>query len=106
VSFISISIDILVYTGIYILRNLPLCTRYLKQRRLIEDLRSCNRANPRVHKKTAKDESTLTADLNNVCEAVNCFEKASTSIEVKAGHHRTIPLSLCNICVNKFVGDD
>ncbi|HXX96339.1 MAG TPA: hypothetical protein VEL11_04375 [Candidatus Bathyarchaeia archaeon] len=37
---------------------------------------------------------------------VNCFEKATTAIEVTAGNHRTISLSLCNICVNKFVGDD
>jgi hypothetical protein len=40
-----------------------------------------------------------------VCEAVNCFVKATTTIEVDAGH-RTISLSLCNICVSKFVGDD
>ena len=53
-----------------------------------------------------KDDNTPTSDLNNVCEAVNCFEKATTIIEVKAGHHRTISLSVCNICVNKFVGDD
>jgi hypothetical protein len=41
-----------------------------------------------------------------ICEAVDCFVKATTTIEVEAGHHRTISLSLCNICVNKFLGDD
>src|SRR5215469_13158590 len=105
VSFISIPISILVYTGIYILGRLLLCTRYLKQRRATPSRRRSNQTNP-VHKNTTKDDNTPTSDLNNVCEGVNCFEKATTFIEVKAGHRRTISLSLCNICVNKFVGDD
>ncbi|MFZ0510054.1 MAG: hypothetical protein WAM14_00485, partial [Candidatus Nitrosopolaris sp.] len=50
-------------------------------RRLIEDLRTSNQADPGVHKKRPMDESTLTPDLNNVCEAVNCFEKATTTID-------------------------
>jgi hypothetical protein len=41
-----------------------------------------------------------------ICDVVDCFAKATTTIEVEAGHHRTISLSLCNTCVNKFIGDD
>ncbi len=41
-----------------------------------------------------------------ICEAVGCFVKATTTIEVEAGRDRTILLSLCDICVNKFLGDD
>ncbi len=41
-----------------------------------------------------------------MCEAVNCFAEATNTIEVKAGNHSTISLSHCNICLNKFVGDD
>jgi hypothetical protein len=41
-----------------------------------------------------------------ICEAVNCPEKATTTIEVEIGDHRIISLSLCGICVNKFMGDD
>jgi hypothetical protein len=40
------------------------------------------------------------------CDAFNCFAEATTTIEVKAGDNRTIPLSLCNNCVKKFVADD
>jgi hypothetical protein len=35
-----------------------------------------------------------------------CVRCRADGSEVKAGHHRTISLSLCNICVNKFGGDD
>lgn len=43
-------------------------------------------------------------DDNNVriCEAVDCFAETTNTIEVKAGNHRTISLSLCNDCVRKF----
>ena len=44
-------------------------------------------------------------DTTHTQQLVNCFEKATT-IEVTAGNHKTISLSLCNICVNNFVGDD
>jgi hypothetical protein len=42
--------------------------------------------------------------LNNsdVCEAVNCFDKATIHLEVRIGHKGTISLSLCNDCVGKF----
>lgn len=36
------------------------------------------------------------------CEAVNCFAQATTTIEVEAGHQRTISLLLCEECVSKF----
>jgi hypothetical protein len=57
--------------------------------------------------RTVRNSAPLTNEADNemMCEAVNCFEKATNTIEVEAGH-RTISLSLCNICVNKFVGDD
>jgi hypothetical protein len=50
----------------------------------------------------------LNENDNNVgiCEAVGCFAHATNTIEVEAGNHRAISLSLCNICVNKFVGND
>jgi len=42
-------------------------------------------------------------EISLLLEAVNCFEKATTAIEVTAGNHRTISLSLCNICLtNKY----
>ncbi len=40
-----------------------------------------------------------------MCEGANCSEEAITAIEVEAGHHGTISLSLCNICAKKFVED-
>jgi hypothetical protein len=52
------------------------------------------------------DGSIATSDLNNECEAVNCSSPAEVQIEVKVGQLGNISLSLCNICVNKFVGDD
>ena len=33
-----------------------------------------------------------------MCEAVNCFAEATNNIEVKAGNHRTISLSLQYLC--------
>ena len=41
-----------------------------------------------------------------LCDGVGCFEEATNTIKVNAGNHGTISLSLCNICVSKFVGDD
>jgi hypothetical protein len=43
---------------------------------------------------------------NGICEAAGCFSPAEVQIEVKVGQLGNISLSLCNICVNKFVGDD
>jgi hypothetical protein len=53
-----------------------------------------------------QDQKSIEEEVSLPFEAVNCFEKATTTIEVKTGHHRTISLSLCNICGNKFGGDD
>ncbi len=41
-----------------------------------------------------------------VCEAVGCLAQATTAIDVKVGHNRTIRLSLCKNCIGKFVGGD
>jgi hypothetical protein len=56
--------------------------------------------NHRVH------TGTFTKKPIRICEAVDCFAEATTEIEVSVGQRGTLPLSLCNICVNKFVGDD
>jgi hypothetical protein len=53
-----------------------------------------------------QNQNSIEKEISLLFEAVNLFEKTTTIIEVKVGHHRTISLSLCNICVNKFVGDD
>ena len=39
---------------------------------------------------------------NAICEAVNCFSRATVQIEVKVGQLGSISLSLCNDCVCKF----
>ncbi len=41
-----------------------------------------------------------------ICEAAGCFAQATTTVEVNAGHHRKIPLSLCKTCVDMFVGEE
>jgi hypothetical protein len=66
-----------------------------------------SRTNGPVTESETLGDVTIEADKKMImCEAVNCFEEATNNIEVQAGNHRTISLSLCNICVNKFVGDD
>lgn len=42
------------------------------------------------------------SELNSMCEAVGCFTKATTTIEVKVGQRGTILLSLCHGCVSEF----
>ena len=45
----------------------------------------------------------VTRKINNtICEAVGCEAKAATEIQVDIGQSRSIILSLCNNCVNKF----
>jgi hypothetical protein len=39
---------------------------------------------------------------STICEAANCFAKATIRIDVNVGVRRTISLSLCNKCVSKF----
>jgi hypothetical protein len=65
---------------------------------VIDDLKASNLAN-RAHE---RNESKRTSE----CEAVDCVAEATNTIKVNAGNHGTISLSLCNICVNKFIGDD
>jgi hypothetical protein len=39
---------------------------------------------------------------SQLCEAQDCNAKATMEVEVNAGTHGKIPLSLCAICVGKF----
>ena len=48
------------------------------------------------------NQDAIISDSNNVCDAVNCFEKSEFEIEVKVGQQGTITLSLCKNCVSKF----
>jgi hypothetical protein len=70
----------------------------MEYKEVIEALQASDQAN-RVHE---SGESSITSE----CEGVDCFAEATNTIKVNAGNHRTISLSLCNICVNKFIGDD
>jgi hypothetical protein len=45
-------------------------------------------------------------DNQTICEAIGCYAFSTSSVELKAGHHRTISFSLCENCVDKFVGDN
>ena len=47
----------------------------------------------------------LETNNQNVCEYVDCFNKATTTIEVRVGELRVIPLILCGNCVRKFNED-
>jgi hypothetical protein len=40
--------------------------------------------------------------LKGLCEAQNCDAQATLEVEVNAGIHGKIPLSLCARCVGKF----
>jgi hypothetical protein len=47
---------------------------------------------------------TYELELNNlICEAAECFARATDKIEVKAGPHKVSSLLLCNDCVSKFM---
>jgi hypothetical protein len=50
-------------------------------------------------------ESILDSEANNVCEALNCFARATNKISMKMGNKGIILLELCNDCVPRFVGD-
>jgi hypothetical protein len=51
-------------------------------------------------------QSTLYSDINNdICEASNCFEKATTKINVKVGNKGVITLDLCSGCIARFQED-
>ena len=45
-------------------------------------------------------------DNQTICEAIGCYAYSTSTVELKAGHHRAISLSLCEDCVDKFVGDN
>ena len=48
------------------------------------------------------DQDKLEFELSdNICEAVNCSSKVTTTILVKAGD-RNITLNICNSCISKF----
>jgi hypothetical protein len=45
----------------------------------------------------------ISSKVNEVlCEAFDCFQKATVQIEVQIGHSGTLSLNLCNKCVPKF----
>jgi hypothetical protein len=47
-------------------------------------------------------QDKLEFELNdNICEAVNCSAKVTTTILVKVGD-RSVALNLCNSCISKF----
>ena len=49
------------------------------------------------------DNYTYDLELNNViCEATECFARATEKIEVRAGPQKVISLLLCNDCISKF----
>jgi hypothetical protein len=43
---------------------------------------------------------------NTICEAVGCFEKATTKVNVKVGNLGSVSLDLCIDCVGKFDKND
>jgi hypothetical protein len=51
------------------------------------------------------DKQVIDFQVNNICEAFGCSQKATTKISVKAGQLGTIPLELCIYCVKKFDGN-
>jgi hypothetical protein len=51
------------------------------------------------------DNKLLDCQVNNICEAVGCFKKATIKINVKAGQLGSFPLDLCIECVKKFRQD-
>ena len=42
---------------------------------------------------------------NILCEAIECIEKATETLEVPAGDYGNLELYLCKECVQKFIGD-
>jgi hypothetical protein len=48
------------------------------------------------------DQTLDLVSNDSICEAVGCFEKATSQIVVKVGEQREIPLNLCKDCIEKF----
>jgi hypothetical protein len=51
---------------------------------------------------TCHDQTLDPVSNNSICEAVGCFEKATSQIVVKVGERREIELNLCKNCIDKF----
>jgi len=48
-------------------------------------------------------QSGVSSEVNKrICDALGCFEKATTEIAVKVDQQHTIILNLCENCVAKF----
>jgi hypothetical protein len=73
---------------------------------LIVEFRASNQVNQvayriGVHSMT---QNSLYSDIyNDMCEAANCFKKATTKIDLKVGNKGVITLDLCNSCIARFV---
>jgi hypothetical protein len=52
-----------------------------------------------------QEHDNLETNNGDVCEYVDCFNKATRTIEVKVGTLGAITLFLCNQCINKFNED-
>jgi hypothetical protein len=55
------------------------------------------------------NNEVLHLQVNNticICEAVGCFERATTKTKVKVGNLGSISLDLCTNCVGKFEEND
>lgn len=51
-------------------------------------------------------QNTISCEVNKrICQAFGCFAEATTEIEVKIGHEKTMTLDLCNDCISKFRED-
>jgi hypothetical protein len=73
--------------------------------RLIVDLRPLNQATLLDQRRldSQLDKEILDFQVNNtICEAIQCFAKATNKIDVKVGESGVIPLYLCKHCVRKF----
>jgi len=50
------------------------------------------------------DNKLLDHQVNNICEAAGCFEKATTKIDVRVSNLGSVSLEVCTGCVRKFDG--
>ena len=48
------------------------------------------------------DKQVIDFQVNNICEAFGCSQKATTKISVKVGQLGSISLDLCANCTKKF----
>ena len=59
----------------------------------------------RIQVDISRKRSDPETNNRNVCEYVDCFNKAIMTIEVQVGMLGVIPLFLCQNCVSKFQED-